>query len=121
MNHNPTECNLCGGNVEYVPNLVIYGKPFGSGFCYRCTQCHAYVGTYRHRPKMAMGILANKQMRKAKMVCHRLFDTKWRNQKQRTACYRRLASELGIKVSECHFGYFDLATMRKAYALILKW
>lgn len=40
----PTVCNLCGGRVEYVPNRKVYGIKRGSGWCYRCTECGAYVG-----------------------------------------------------------------------------
>ena len=54
----PTECNICGGEVEYIPNKQIYGKSYGSGFCYHCTNCGAYVGTHKPRPKDALGILA---------------------------------------------------------------
>lgn len=51
------KCNLCGGEVEYVSNEVVYGKRYGSGFCYRCKSCGAYVGT--HEPR-SLEILADK-------------------------------------------------------------
>lgn len=121
MNFYPKKCNLCGSQVEYLSNAKIYGRKYGSGFCYRCTKCNAYVGTYIHKPKKAMGILADKEMREAKMKCHTLFDSKWTNSKERTACYKRLATELGIEYENCHFGFFDIPTMTKAYALISKW
>ena len=37
----PTKCNICGGLVKYIPNKEIYGKSYGSGFCYYCTNCGA--------------------------------------------------------------------------------
>ena len=43
----PKVCNLCGGPVEYVSNAMIYGRQYGSGFCYRCQSCGAYVGTHK--------------------------------------------------------------------------
>ena len=43
----PTVCNLCGGKVIYTSNARIYGKEYGSGKCYLCTNCGAYVGTHK--------------------------------------------------------------------------
>lgn len=54
------KCNLCGGEVEYVSNEVVYGKRYGSGFCYRCKSCGAYVGTHEPRPLEPYGILEDK-------------------------------------------------------------
>ena len=114
----PTKCNICGGEVEYIPNKFIYGKPYGSGFCYHCCQCGAYVGTHKIRPQEAFGILANEEMRKMKMKCHDLFDKLWNTPEQRQKCYKWLADKLNIPVSECHFGYFDLDMLHKAYDIL---
>ena len=70
MDLNPTVCNLCGGRVIYTSNAQIYGKEYGSGRCSLCTKCGSYVSTHRHRPREAMGILANRDMREFKKVCH---------------------------------------------------
>ena len=45
----PKTCNICGGEVIYTTNDKIYGKRYGSGYCYLCTNCGAYVGTHRPR------------------------------------------------------------------------
>lgn len=124
INLYPKKCNICGGEVEYITNDKIYGKQYGSGYCYHCKKCGAYVGTHRPRPKQAMGILANSQMRKGKRECHKLFDSLWKGkhaQTKRKECYSRLAKDLNIPVKECHFGYFNLDQLRKAYKIILKW
>lgn len=57
VNLYPKVCNLCGGKVECISNSVIYGREYGSGYCYRCQSCGAYVGTHKPWPKRAMGIL----------------------------------------------------------------
>lgn len=116
----PTICNLCGGKVEYISNKQIYGKPFGSGYCYFCTNCGAYVGTHLIRPKEALGILSNKSMRKMKIKCHDLFDNMWNSCKERQNLYNWLAQKLGINYNECHFGYFDLDMLNKAYKILLE-
>ena len=53
MNLQPTGCNICGGKVEYISNDKIYGRRYGSGYCYHCTKCGAYVGTHKSRPRIA--------------------------------------------------------------------
>lgn len=133
VNLKPTTCNICGGVVEYIENSKIYGKSYGSGFCYRCLNCDAYVGTYKDRPSVAMGILADKEMRKWKMYCHDLFDKLWKThyiidennnlkkvfpKMKRGQAYKRLAEEMGIEQENCHFGYFNIKELKRAYAII---
>lgn len=129
MELKPTKCNICGEEtVIYTSNKVIYGKEYGSGKCYYCTNCGAYVGTHKPRPEEALGLLATKEMRDMKMQCHDLFDAMWRNienkkeqHKARNKAYKRLARELNIPVEECHFGWFDMNMLTKAYDILLKW
>lgn len=129
MELKPTKCNICGEEtVIYTSNKVIYGKEYGSGKCYYCTNCGAYVGTHKPRPEEALGLLATKEMRDMKMRCHDLFDAMWRNienkkeqHKARNKAYKRLARELNIPVEECHFGWFDMNMLTKAYDILLKW
>ena len=122
MNLHPTICNLCGGKVIYASNSLIYGREYGSGKMYLCTKCGAYVGTHKSRPEEAFGVLADKEMRDMKMKCHALFDEKWKNQKNRRKArkkaYKELAERLGISVDKCHFGYFDMDLLNKAYAIL---
>ncbi len=120
MTLHPKICNLCSGDVEYISNKKIYGKKYGSGYCYHCTKCGAYVGTHKSRPKEAFGILANKEMRQMKMKCHDKFDSLWKTPTERRRLYERLADCMNIKVKDCHFGFFDMAQLQKAYAIITK-
>lgn len=116
----PKVCNLCGGRVDFISNALIYGRPYGSGFAYRCEKCGAYVGTHNKGNKReALGILSNAQMRHLKTECHALFDAQWKGKKRtRTECYIKLAKALNISKENCHFGYFDLETLNRAYALL---
>ena len=117
----PNTCNICGGLVEYIENSKIYGKSYGSGYCYHCTKCNAYVGTHKTSPKVAMGLLANKRMRTLKMNCHDIFDKYWSNAKERNALYRKLAEEMVIPQNECHFGWFDETLLEKALVILKNW
>lgn len=118
INTQPTVCNLCGGVVVYTSNANIYGKKYGSGMCYLCTKCGAYVGTHKGRPKEAFGILANSEMRILKMKCHELFDKLWHNPAQRQALYKKLAYKMNIDVDSCHFGYFDVYLLKEALKIL---
>lgn len=118
----PSKCNICGGSVIYISNAKIYGREYGSGKCYYCTACGAYVGTHKPRPKEALGILGNAEMRAMKRKCHELFDKQWKNEKTykkrcmaRKKAYAELAVILDIPAEECHFGYFDTDMLIKAY------
>ena len=123
INLKPNVCNLCSGRVIYTSNADIYGREYGSGKCYLCLNCGAYVGTHKPRPKEALGVLANERMRKGKMLCHEIFDSKWKGKKKaskkRADLYLWLSKKLGISYADCHFGYFDLETLRRAYRILL--
>lgn len=126
MELQPKVCNICKKDtVIYASNSIIYGKEYGSGKCYYCTNCGSYVGTHKPRPTEAMGLLATKEMRDMKMKCHDLFDATWKNEKERhkarKASYERLAKDLNIPVDECHFGWFDMDMLIKAYDILLNW
>lgn len=80
------------------------------------------MGTHKPWPDKALGILSNKEMRNAKESCHALFDSYWQNGKiKRKAAYNKLADALGIPVEQCHFGYFDMDMLNRAYAIIQSW
>lgn len=64
-------------------------------------------------------------MREMKMKRHELFDRQWRNEKTqvkrriaRKKAYEDLADNLNIPVEECHFGYFDMDMLNKAYEIL---
>lgn len=122
VNLHPRTCNLCGGAVIYTSNGVIYGTEYGSGFCYLCTVCGAYVGTHKPRPREALGLLADARMRAGKQACHGLFDALWKGKpkarKKRRDLYAWLAGQMALPVSQCHFGYFDLEQLRQAYRIL---
>ena len=122
INLHPTTCNICGGKVILISNAKIYGREYGSGLCYLCTECGARVGTHQPRPTEALGILANEEMRDMKMKCHSLFDEQWKNSRNkkdaRAKAYSRLANQMHIKVADCHFGYFNMEQLTKAYEIL---
>lgn len=116
----PKICNICGGEVEYTSNSLIYGREYGNGKCYLCKKCGAYTGTH-NGTKIALGILADKQMRQMKVKCHDKFDKMWENSKQRNKLYTKLAEEMNMDREHCHFGHFNLYELEKAYNKLTIW
>lgn len=86
INTHPTRCNICGGRVIYGSNARVYGREYGSSYCYL------------------------------------LFDPLWQGKpkahKKRNDLYNWLASEMKIPVEDCHFGYFNLDQLRRAYIIL---
>lgn len=82
------------------------------------------VGTHKPRPREALGLLADARMRAGKQMCHAVFDSKWKGKpkahKKRQDLYRWLAQRMDIPIDDCHFGYFDLTQLRKAYKILLE-
>lgn len=119
----PKRCNICGGMVVYVSNDKIYGRRYGSGYCYLCKSCGAHVGTHSSNRYQALGILADARMRKGKILCHDLFDKLWKGKrrasKKREGLYYWLSVQMNIDFDDCHFGYFTLKQLRQAYKILL--
>lgn len=102
----PEQCNICGGKVIFTSNARIYGRVYGNGMCYLCTNCGAYVGT--HDTGDALGILSDKPLKNLKIMAHHKFDEAWKNKKiYRDKEYKKLAKVLMIPIKLCHFGYFN--------------
>ena len=113
----PTVCPYCGCNVVFTSNAEVYGKKYGNGMCYKCTNCDAYVGVHTgtHIP---LGRLANKKLRELKKQCHDAFDVFWKTKRERSVAYQWLADELNIPLKSCHFGWFDEEMLLKALDIL---
>lgn len=117
----PTACPNCGGAVKLAGNSEIYGRPLGTWpYVYLCENrkaCDSYVGVHPNT-RIPLGTLANAQTRLARKECKPAFEVLFRNGHMgRTAAYEWLAGALGIPLGECHFGWFDITTCRKARQL----
>jgi hypothetical protein len=114
----PKECPYCSSDIVYTSNKEIYGKEFGSGKCYKCTKCDAYVGVHKGTD-IPLGRMANKELRDLKKRAHALFDPIWQNgKKKRSQAYSDLAKKLGIKADECHFGWFDKEMLERSISIL---
>ena len=94
--------------------------------CANFPKCDSYVGCHPGTDK-PLGIMANKELRKAKSQVHELFDRLWLLKAQMTGCskkkarttgYAWLAKRMGIKKDKCHIGMFDLEKCKLAIEVI---
>ena len=117
----PIVCPYCNSSVIFTSNAEIYGRQYGNGMCYKCTECNSYVGVHTGT-KIPLGRLADKELRELKKECHSLFDPVWQKNKNitRDMAYRILAELLEIHVNECHFGWFDKKTLHRAKQIMSK-
>ncbi len=100
------QCHYCNIPAELVKGNVIYphrSDLFDKNFWY-CENCGAYVGCH-NGSKLQKGFLANTELRKLRIECHRLFDKTWSNKKERDKNYRKLGKSMGINHKQLHFGY----------------
>lgn len=129
MNENLTGkvCPYCGKQTNYVDSSVIYGRSYG--MIYLCHDCDAYVGVHKGTD-MALGRLANRELRSAKKEAHFYFDKLAKtglinkvykkyipNISNRNKAYKWLSEQLSIPVDICHIGMFDVADCKRVIEL----
>ena len=107
-----TICPYCSKPSELVSGQSIYPhrKDLYSKRFYKCTPCDAYVGCHPGTEN-PLGILANNELRKARLAAHKAFDLIWQDgHLTRTTAYKCLAVKLNKSKKDCHIALFDLET-----------
>lgn len=127
-------CIECGseGSVELMSNRRVYGgQPYGAWpWVYVCTTCGAYVGLHKGTLR-ALGTLANKATRDARVRAHEAFDPLWRGSRHQPAIFEKrsdayfwLAMMLRLPFEECHISWFDVElcdrVLAKCHRLMMK-
>ena len=111
-------CPYCGRRTVLADSSEIYGRSYGP--IYLCRPCRAYVGCHKGTT-MALGRLANEELRLAKNQAHQVFDRLWQeNLVSRHEAYRILAEELAINPDYAHIGMLDVAQCREVVRLFSK-
>lgn len=112
-------CPYCGETSRLTTGQEVYPKrsELHSKYFYVCTPCDARVGCHPGTIT-PLGRLADAKLRAAKSTAHHAFDALWRDGRQsRTAAYKWLAKQLGLKSEDCHIGMFDIAMCERVIAL----
>ena len=116
-------CPYCNSEAKLVDSSIIYhGKSYGWAYvCANFPTCDSYVGCHRGTDK-PLGRMANKELRAAKSLAHKVFDALWPKKFYRGGLTRRqirnhgykwLSEELGIPYSQCHIGMMDTDLCKK--------
>src|ERR1044072_1392050 len=84
--HDGKTCPYCNRPTQYVDSKRVYTKSYG--MIYLCEPCGAWVGVHRGT-NVALGRLANRELRKWKKDAHKYFDPLWQK-KMRQGIVRRM-------------------------------
>lgn len=108
-------CQYCGLPSILVGGQAVYPKfpAWWERFFYACPPCDAYVGCHPGT-KVALGTLANAELRAMRKRAHRAFDRTWKGgDRSRSQAYKWLANQLGITSQQCHVAMFDVQQCQK--------
>ena len=118
-----TKCPDCSGEVKIVNNSEIYGREYGNHpWVYLCSGCRSYVGIHSGTV-VPLGTLADRETREARKSAKNIFFL-WVNEENHRSrlseCYQKLAKEMNIPESKCHFGMFNSEQCNQAQSIILE-
>lgn len=65
--------------------------------------------------------LYSKKVKQKRFECHQWFDKLWTNHKTRDELYDRLAKELGIPRTKCHFSTMSEDELDQALHFLKRW
>lgn len=117
----PNKCQSCGGKNISFGKMESFGLvPYGSGYCYYCSDCKNFIVTQRGEHKRALGTIANKDTKALRLECHKYMDALWENSRQRRYYYHKLSKEMDIPFERCHFGMMDKDQLEKALEILKK-
>lgn len=111
-------CPYCEEPTVFVDSAEIYGTSYGMIFL--CRPCKAYVGVHKGSA-IALGRLANAELRLWKKNAHACFDPLWKRKIEggvdkhtaRTQTYAWLAEQMNLPRDQTHIGMFDVAECKQ--------
>ena len=110
------KCNLCNGNISIQDSSIIYGKSYG--YIHICDSCGAFVGCHPNS-KIALGTVANTELRELRKTCHKYFDVMWKSGRvSRTGAYKWLQKSMQLSPEEAHIGMFDVDKCKKLLRIL---
>lgn len=118
-------CPYCNQQSELVSGDIIYPHlpNLSDRKFWLCRSCDAYVGTHQNSSRhVALGTLANAELRKWRRESHAAFDPLWKAKmkrenltvaKSRKAGYEWLASLIRCDVKDCYISSADVEMCRQ--------
>ena len=116
----PQRCPFCRSNVSLIDSARVYGQSYG--FIYLCNaypNCDARVGCHPGTI-IALGTLANKELRRWRNLAHRKFDPLWQSGvfSSRQAAYKWLSKAMKLPLDKTHVAMFDIRQCQRAITFI---
>ncbi len=116
----PQRCPFCRSSVSLIDSATIYGCSYG--FIYLCDaypSCDAKVGCHPGTI-IALGTLANKELRRWRSLAHRKFDPLWQFGvfSSRQAAYKWLSKAMRLPLEKTHVAMFNIRQCQRAIASI---
>lgn len=114
-------CPYCSEPAKLRRDSSAFYGGIDRGPIWECYPCHAWVGCHPDTTA-PLGRLADKKLRRAKILAHAHFDPLWVAKIKRDGCtkkearkagYAWLAAQLGLTSEQCHIGLFDLEQCRR--------
>ena len=95
----------CGKPAILKPAAEIYHNPHMTGYLYVCSnypKCNSYVGTHPGT-KIPLGTLAGPELRRKRILAHKLFDQIWKQGiMSRNQAYVWLSAKLCLPADQTH-------------------
>ena len=116
----PQQCPFCNSRVSLIDSAKVFGCSYG--FIYLCDaypSCDARVGCHP-RTIIALGTLADKELRRWRSLAHRKFDPLWQSGvfSSRQAAYKWLAKVMRLPLEKTHVAMFDIRQCQRAIACV---
>ena len=116
----PQRCPFCRSRVSLIDSAKIYGQSYG--FIYLCNaypNCDARVGCHPGTI-IALGTLANKELRRWRTLAHRKFDPLWQLGvfSSRQTAYKWLSKAMKLPLSRTHVAMFNIRQCQRAITCI---
>lgn len=114
------KCPFCRSSVSLIDSAKIYGCHYG--FIYLCNsypKCDARVKCHPGTI-IALGTLANKELRKWRSLAHRKFDPLWQSGvfSNRQAAYKWLSKAMKLPLERTHVAMFNIRQCQRAIACV---
>ncbi len=116
----PKVCPFCRSRVSLIDSAKVFGCSYG--FIYLCDaypRCDARVGCHP-RTIIALGTLADKELRRWRSLVHRKFDSLWQSGvfSSRQSAYKWLSKAMKLPPERTHVAMFDKWQCQRAISCV---
>ena len=110
------KCGECGSPMRLLESRQ-YGKFYG---CVKWPECSGTHGAHQKTGE-PLGIPANTETKKMRILAHEAFDTLWKNgEMKRKDAYKWMEEILSLSSEEAHISKFDITTCELLISAIKK-